>query len=213
MQTLTLIRHGQREDFENPRWREGAERPYDTPLSPRGFCQAADVARVLSTQGVGVLYASPFLRTLQTASVIAETLRLPIRLEPGFCEWLNPAWQDTAPLLPDAAEASRQFPAIDLTYRPLLHPVFPEFDERIEVLARVTQMLQALFERHPAAHVAIVTHGAPLAQSCALMLPGETGIHMEVASMTQITREGTRFRLLYSGIDHLTDPTRSTRRH
>ena len=51
-QRIYLIRHGQREDFEDPTWPQRAARPYDTPLSATGFRQAEDVGRALMDQGI-----------------------------------------------------------------------------------------------------------------------------------------------------------------
>ena len=149
----------------------------------------------------------------KTASFIAEALELPIRVEPGFCEWLNPAWLDTAPSLPDAREAHRLFDRVDLSYLPLGSPAFTEADERVQVYSRVAQVLRTLFAQYPDKHVAIVTHGSPLGQSCALMVPGQPGIHLEMASITRIARDGHQFRLLSIGIDHLRDQDRSLRFH
>ncbi len=212
-QRLYFIRHGQREDFDDPTWQQRAARPYDTPLSATGFRQAADVGRFLQGQGVQALYASPFLRALQTADAIATALNLRIRVEPGFSEWLNPAWLSAPPELPDSAAARLLFPRVDPDYRPLGSATFPEVDERIEVFARVRATLQAILHRAPGEHLAIVAHGSPLGQSMGLLIPNTPGIHMQVASITRVDRIGDRFQLVHSGIEHLHDQNQELRFH
>ncbi len=212
-QRFYFIRHGQREDFENPAWRETAPRPYDTPLSQTGFRQAEDVGRFLKGAGVTVLYASPFLRALQTAHPVAEALDLPIRVEPSFCEWMNPVWFDEPPALPDAREASLQFPRVDVDYRPIGQPVFPEMDEQREVAARVRYALQEIVRREPDQHVAIVAHGSPLAMSFGFLIPNVPGLHMQVASITRVDRTGDQYQLIHSGLDHLRNQEKEIRFH
>lgn len=212
-QIIHLVRHGMREDFENPDWKLTAAEPFDTPLSAKGFRQAADVGRALCGQGITALYASPFLRALQTADAIADALDLPIRVEPGLCEWHNPDWMTCAPNLPDARAAQKLFPRIDLDYRPVTGPVFPEVDETVQVRARVKMVLDQLFQHHPPEQAVLVAHGSPIGQAIGLTIPGTDGIHYEVASITTIARTGNTFRLVKSSIDHLTEADREVRFH
>lgn len=212
-QRIFLIRHGMREDFEDPTWVKRAARPYDTPLSASGFRQAEDVGRALQGQGIQALYASPFLRALQTADAIAAALNLPIRVEPSFAEWLNPAWWSMPPQLPNAAEAHRQFPRVDLSYRPIGQAIYPEADETKEVFQRVGRAWDVILKQNPPENVAVVAHGSPLGQTCGHLIPGVPGVQMQVASITRIDREGTTFRLVHSGIDHLRDQNKELRFH
>jgi broad specificity phosphatase PhoE len=46
----------------------------------------------LKKEKIAHIFASPFLRTVQTANAVAEMLNLPIKLETGLSEWLNPVW-------------------------------------------------------------------------------------------------------------------------
>lgn len=212
-QKIFLVRHGQREDFENPTWPETAERPFDTPLSTTGFRQAVDVGRALTGQGIGAIYSSPFLRALQTADAIAEALQLPIRVEPGVSEWWNPAWIQGPPALLGAKEMIRMFPRIDRSYQPVIYPEYPEYDETREVRSRVWQVLYAIVNRVPAEHVVIVAHGSPLGQLIGLMTPNAPGIQMQVASITRIDRVDSTFNVVHSGLDHLRDQVKEVRFH
>ena len=202
-----------RQDFEDPAWAKSALRPYDSPLSARGFQQAREVGQALQGQGIQALYASPFLRALQTADAIAAALNLPIRVEPGFGEWHNPVWMAESPQLPDALAAHRLFPRVDVAYRPVGQARYPELDETQEVRARVNHTLSVLTAKQPPEHLVIVAHGSPLGQSLGLLVPGVPGIHLNVASITRIDREGSLFRLVHSGVDHLSDRHAETRFH
>lgn len=212
-QKIYLIRHGMREDFENPDWPATAKEPHDTPLSAKGFRQAEDVGRVLEGKGIQAIYSSPFLRALQTADAIAAALDLPIRVEPGLAEWLNPVWMKRAPHLPSAAEAHQLFPRVDRSYQPVVHPVYPEIDETKEVRARVKTFWDVLFAREANEDVAVVAHGSPIGQSLGLMIPDTPGIFMQVASITCIERKGSSYSLVHSGIDHLSDRDTDVRFH
>lgn len=86
MRHLYFVRHGMREDVENPAWREAAENPCDPPLSPTGLRQAHDFAETLRGAGIRHVFSSPFLRALHTAHPLAAGLGLPLRVEPGLSE-------------------------------------------------------------------------------------------------------------------------------
>lgn len=212
-QSFFFVRHGQREDFVNPGWKAHAERPHDPPLSAGGFRQAQDVARALRGRGITALYSSPFLRALQTATPIAEALDLPIRVEPAFCEWLNPEWFATAPDLPDARTARMQFPRVDPDHQPIVQACYPEAAESQEVGARVRQALRDIIRLTPDEHVAIVAHGSPLGQAFGFLIPNTPGVHYEMAAITRIDRTGDRFQLVHSGLEHLRDQDPSLRFH
>ena len=59
---------------------------------------------------IDCIFASPFLRTIQTASHIADALNLPVYLEPGIGEIL-PNVQAMPELLPEEDRALRFLPA------------------------------------------------------------------------------------------------------
>ncbi len=102
--TVWLLRHGLRQDFVDRDWARSAARPHDTPLAREGHIQSLDTARFLADKGVQVIYASPFLRTVETACIIAEQLGIPVRLENGLCEMFKAEW---FPKEPDFLPLSR----------------------------------------------------------------------------------------------------------
>ncbi|NJK59611.1 MAG: histidine phosphatase family protein [Oscillatoriales cyanobacterium SM2_1_8] len=115
--------------------------PLRSPLSADGWQQAHALAQRLAQSPIARIYASPFLRTVQTASAIAQVLGLTICLEPGLGEWLHPDWMTATParLAPEALAA--EFP-IDLTYRSPAIAAYPETEA--DLLARTAATAQRL---------------------------------------------------------------------
>jgi probable phosphoglycerate mutase len=58
----------------------------DLPLTDKGRLQAEQTAAALSRLPVSGVYASPLLRAVQTAGIIAAPLRLPVRVLDNFKE-------------------------------------------------------------------------------------------------------------------------------
>nr|MCU0544119.1 histidine phosphatase family protein [Oscillatoriaceae cyanobacterium Prado104] len=116
-QTVWIARHGNRIDFVNPDWFLTAERRYDPHLSEDGHVQAKQLANRLKGEGISHIFASPFLRTVQTANHVANALDLPIKLEWGLCEWLNPEWMTEMPETESFEALCARFPRIDRTYK------------------------------------------------------------------------------------------------
>lgn len=79
---MILVRHGQSEwNAVYGRTRVDPNIP-DPPLTSEGRRQAAEVAEVLADLRIQRLLASPYVRTLETAEIIADRLNLPITVEP-----------------------------------------------------------------------------------------------------------------------------------
>lgn len=89
MQTIWIARHGNRQDFVDRNWRLSASMPFDPGLSADGAVQAQKLAGRLASEKIRHIFASPSLRTLETANYTAEGLDLPIKIEAGLSEWFN----------------------------------------------------------------------------------------------------------------------------
>ena len=79
---MILVRHAESEwnrHFSRTRIDPGIP---DPPLTPTGRRQAAQLAQQLAEAEVRRLVASPYRRALETATIIAEALSLPIIVEP-----------------------------------------------------------------------------------------------------------------------------------
>ena len=89
MERLFVVRHGQRLDLVDDKWRTSAENPYDSPLSAHGVEQAEQLARFFRRETVPcstTLLCSPYLRAMQTAQPTARALGVRVRIEPGIAE-------------------------------------------------------------------------------------------------------------------------------
>ncbi|GIL71964.1 hypothetical protein Vretifemale_2394 [Volvox reticuliferus] len=92
---IVIMRHGHREDSDNPLWQTKARFPFDTPLAAveNEICAAA---RELKAAGrtFDVVYTSPFLRCLQTSERLVRALgceRVPVFIHGGLAEVHNPS--------------------------------------------------------------------------------------------------------------------------
>lgn len=85
---IYLVRHGERLDHINPKWRESAQNPFDSPLSDNGKEQARETgARLLREKSpIHRIFCSPFLRTLQTAVGIAREVNCKVCIERSVAE-------------------------------------------------------------------------------------------------------------------------------
>jgi broad specificity phosphatase PhoE len=105
---LFIVRHGERMDMiENIDYNTLKFGRYDTELTDEGHNQAYKVGNKISIY-LGennykstntVIISSPFARTLQTAGQVSRALdtKLPIFIENGLSEHLNPKWYHIQP--------------------------------------------------------------------------------------------------------------------
>ncbi len=70
------------------------------------------------------------MRTIQTANAVAELLNLPIKLETGLSEWLNPARIEQPERLSTPALA-KLFPRIDSSYTSRIAAKYPETHKKV----------------------------------------------------------------------------------
>jgi broad specificity phosphatase PhoE len=202
--TLWAVRHGLRVDFVNQEWVSSAENRYNPPLHPKGLQQAEETAERLKSETIDHIFASPFLRTLQTASVVAKKIRKKIKVEAGFSEWLNPREFRDQPLLGEVIDLKREFPFIDTDYRSTTNPDYPEDREDLDV--RTETALSRILNSH-AGNVLIVSHGSPI-QAIHKALTGVSPEAMPpMSSVTQFEFGSGEWKVVTSGdSSHLTTP-------
>jgi probable phosphoglycerate mutase len=149
MGKLILVRHG---ESSGNRDRIFAVNPADLPLTQLGYRQAAEVAERIAAQfRPDVVVASPFLRARETARVIAESLRLPLQVEPRLYE------RDVGVLVGTSYDSLTSSPGYD---RQSPWKWRPEGGESYEdVMARVAPILDRLAATHVERDVVIVSHG------------------------------------------------------
>ncbi len=184
-QIIWIARHANRLDFVNPDWFLTAERRYDPPLSEDGFIQAKQLANRLKKEKISYIFASPFLRTVQTANAVAQALDLPIKLETGLSEWLNPAWMTEEPERLSTLALAELFPRIDLGYTSRIAAKYPETHEQVR--ARSGQTARCLATEFYPKNILLVGHGASVL-GAAMGLVGEIA-KMEVkASLCSLVK-------------------------
>ncbi len=203
LRTIWLARHGARQDSMYPGWRHTAERPDDTPLAKEGHQQARETGQFLRQQGgVDVIYTSPFLRAVETAGNVAEILDVPIRIEPGLCEVLNPDWFQTKPECLSPADLAERYPWIELHYVPRVHPTYPEYEARGDVNERCRKTVHALLEDTWERSL-WVGHGASVG-GVAWALTGHTEhVCCQLCGLTGWKGTPNHWQPIYSGVDHL----------
>jgi broad specificity phosphatase PhoE len=204
-QIVWIARHANRLDFVNPDWFLTAERRYDPPLSDDGMVQAQQLAKRLQSEKISHIFASPFLRTVQTANAVAEVLDLPIQLETGLSEWLNPTWMTEEPERLSVNALAELFPRIDISYTSRIAAQYPETHEKVR--ERSGQTARCLATECYPQNILLVAHGASVL-GAAMGLVGEIAkaeVKATLCSLVKVVRQGPEWLLELKGdTSHLT---------
>ncbi|MDH6061417.1 histidine phosphatase family protein [Chrysosporum bergii ANA360D] len=204
-QIVWLARHANRLDFVNPDWFLTAQRRYDPPLSDDGVVQTHLLAKRLQTEKIAHIFASPFLRTVQTANAVAEILDLTIKLETGLSEWLNPHWMTAPPETVPIPALAELFPRIDTTYQPRIPAQYPETEAKVQQRSRQTVM--CLTQEYYPQNILLVGHSASVL-GAAIGLVGDiakTEVKTYLCSLVKIVRQDQEWLLELKGdTAHLT---------
>lgn len=212
-QTIWIARHANRLDFVNPEWFNTAQRPYDPPLSDDGVVQAQELAKRLRGENISHIFASPFLRTIQTAHQVAEVLDLPVKPEWGLSEWLNPAWMPVMPETLSIEALQQQFPRVDITYHSRVIPKYPETDE--ECLSRAGQTALTLAQEF-SGDLLLVGHGASVLGSVVGLTATQAAPEVKVSlcCLFKLVRHPNEWVLELNGdISHLSQTEKAIRFH
>ncbi len=89
METIFLLRHG--ETAWNKQRRVMGR--LEIPLNRKGISQANRVARLLPNLEVHALYSSPLKRALDTAQILLEQNKIPMKIEPELTEVTFGWWE------------------------------------------------------------------------------------------------------------------------
>jgi broad specificity phosphatase PhoE len=199
--TVWLLRHGERQDSVDPDWASRADRPHDPGLTATGREQARRTARRLAGESIDAVYASPFLRTVETADIVARELGLPVALEPGLGEHLNPDWFDAAPEILTVDALADRFGSVDHTHEPRLVPTFPESgDEAADRAAEAARRLLAAGDDEPL----LVGHGLTVGGVATRFLGHEDGVDAPLCGLTKLRGHEDGWQLAFSGsVSHL----------
>jgi broad specificity phosphatase PhoE len=198
-QIVWIARHANRIDFVNPDWFLTAERRYDPHLSEDGLIQAELLAKRLMKENIRHIFASPFLRTVQTANSVAEVLDLSIKLETGLSEWLNPEWMTEEPKRLSSIALATLFPRIDLSYTSRIAAQYPE--TRQKTRDRSGQTARCLVTEFFPDDILLVGHGASVL-GAAMGLVGEIAqneIKASLCSLVKVVRQDAQWLLELKG--------------
>lgn len=204
-QIIWIARHANRLDFVNPDWFITAEKRYDPPLSEDGLIQAEQLGERFKGEKIKHIFASPFLRTVQTANAVAEALNLEIKLETGLSEWLNPEWMTEEPERLSTPELKALFPRIDTSYTSQIAANYPETHEQVR--HRSAQTARCLASEFWPNDILLVAHGASVL-GAAMGFVGDQAkeeVKATLCSVVKVVRQDSEWLLELKGdTSHLT---------
>ncbi|VDL76717.1 unnamed protein product [Nippostrongylus brasiliensis] len=165
MRIIWVIRHAEREDNINQNWQslpeaKGLGRD-NSMLSARGRIQAKECADRFADVNIAHLFASPYDRTIETATYIAEGKGLLIKPEAGLCEVLTECHHP--PLFWDTSQLKKKFPLVDTDYKPVYtkDTMPPELEGDESCIPRVRRTLREIIQKYDG-DLLLVSHGAPV---------------------------------------------------
>ena len=154
MPIFLLIRHG--ETDYNKKMKIAGRMP-DVHLNKRGRQQAETLADKLARIPIKAIYASPLERTVETATPLAQALKLEVIPLPGLLETECGEWQDQS-----IKKLRRLKVWQNLQQSPSLFR-FPNGESVLECQHRMVQVLEALRQSHePQDVVACFSHSDPI---------------------------------------------------
>lgn len=172
---MILIRHGQTEFnrvFSVTRRDPGIRDPH---LTDHGRRQAAAVVRALRPLGLARLIASPYARALETASIIAEHLELPITVDMLIAERFCFVCDIGSPL----AELRARWP--DLAFDHLPDPWWPQAEETEEAISQRSERFRCWINSEAWSEIALVTHWGFIRALTGLKVPNGAVLRIDPA--------------------------------
>uniref|UniRef100_A0A914I6R3 Phosphoglycerate mutase n=1 Tax=Globodera rostochiensis TaxID=31243 RepID=A0A914I6R3_GLORO len=163
---LWVVRHAEREDNINSNWHKNANPQKlnldNSPLSSRGKKQAIELATRFSKVLIDHIFASPFERTVQTATLLISKRDIPIKVEPGLAEALYLC--ESAPGFEEPNELRKRFPFIDPEYESIYKKPMPKEGFGDDAcIPRVRRTLEQILRKYEEANsIVLVSHGSPI---------------------------------------------------
>ncbi|KAK6727226.1 hypothetical protein RB195_005125 [Necator americanus] len=121
-----VVRHAEREDNINEDWRKLPSARVltfaNSMLSKRGREQAKECAARFRDVNITNVFASPFDRTIEAASIIVADKKLLIKPEPGLCDLLF--YSDGTPGFWVSEKLKEKYPLDDTKYVPVFTKEF-----------------------------------------------------------------------------------------
>lgn len=153
---LFFVRHG---ESDHNKLQITNTDPHDlSNLTDEGKKQAAEVATQLASEGISVIYSSPFPRCEQTAKILKEKLNVEIIFDDRLREFNS---EHGVPF-------SKTFEARQNSEDPLNHKMLPGSESLQDVKHRLEDFLTYIGAKHDNQKIVIVTHGALLGHAQAI---------------------------------------------
>jgi broad specificity phosphatase PhoE len=157
MTGLWLVRHGQTDWNLAGRWQGQAD---DAPgLNDRGRAQVLDICGTLQGRNITAIYSSDLLRAKQTALLIADSLHLPVILEPRLREINLGVWEG---MLSEEIEKDYAEELAQRSLHPFQTPA-PNGESPHDVAERVLTAVNEITATHHDETLVIVSHALSLA--------------------------------------------------
>jgi len=194
---IWICRHGNRIDFVDSSWKGT-----DPHLSADGIVQAKETGIRLRNEDIRHIFASPFLRAVETAHYIAEALDLTVKIEHGACEWLNPDWFTQTPSYIPLDELRKRFQRVDDTYESTVCAEFPESLEKAN--ARFRKSVLLLADTYSSTNILVVGHGATLIGMTKGLIGNDCDVSWGLCALVKVSRVSGRAVLQLNGdVSHL----------
>lgn len=173
---MLLVRHGQSE-FNVHYNRTGIDPGIRDPgLTEEGRAQAERAAATLAPHAPERIIASPYRRTIETASIIADQLGLPITVDPLIGEWARFSCDVGSP----STELKSLWPALAFDHLP--DAWWPEPDEsEIAIRARCAAFRAATDAHHARDRIVAVTHWGFILHLTGVPVPNGTVVRFDLA--------------------------------
>lgn len=195
---LWAVRHGQRQDSVDPEWESHADRVHDPPLTELGRWAAWRVGQRFAASGPSfdAVYASPFLRAVETADEICREIGATMRLEPGLGEHRNADWFDADPQTVPLDNLAEWFETVRLEHTPYVVPAFPE--SHTEAMERVGRTTRTIADEADGT-VLLVGHGLTIGGIVEGLTGSADAADAPLCGLTRLTQKNGEWELDFSG--------------
>jgi broad specificity phosphatase PhoE len=177
-------------------------RPADPGLGDQGCMQAKRLLEALRHDSIDALYSSPASRAVETAAPVAESLGLPLVIEPGIAEF-DAGETSYVPIEELRAANDPRWQA--LVRGDLMHANVDPVAFRNRVVAAV----EGVVTRHPGQRVVLFTHSGAINAYCGHVLGQQRALWFapDYASLSRIgaARDGRRGVISLNETAHVRD--------
>uniref|UniRef100_A0A914Z7S9 Phosphoglycerate mutase n=1 Tax=Panagrolaimus superbus TaxID=310955 RepID=A0A914Z7S9_9BILA len=202
--TIYIIRHAERMDNVDPSWRKKVAKDFqsdNSPLSQQGHRQCIELSEWFKDIEIEHIFASPFDRTLDTATRMIGDRKFQIKAEAGFLEALYLCC--SPPGIRPWKILKETYPLIDENYDPVINPwkggFKPEGPGDDECTDRIKDTIEAILSKYEG-DIAIISHGSPIA-ALLEVLTGKWSYVGQATVSKLIEKEDGKFKAL-SIADH-----------